>query len=178
MTPNIQAISASSIESGSGPLISGFETLWAIVLRSAFQRSFNAKGSHCVQKIVSPTTIGFLISDSGAKAGFIFAYAQLIITLLSFIAFLPWLFSQVPIGPAIRLSTDKTYLMAMLGTLNSGALLGHVNGVSETNEIWATYDFNVRVGESVSSRDDPDLGTIVMEKPKFVTELSYVKRYV
>lgn len=53
-----------------------------------------------------------------------------------------------------------------------------LNGNSDDNEIWPKLDIVMRVGETISSRDDPEQGQITLDKPKVVTEFCWVKRYV
>jgi hypothetical protein len=53
-----------------------------------------------------------------------------------------------------------------------------LNGNSDVNEIWPKLDVLMRVGETLSSRDDPDHGQIIMDKSKVVTTFSWVKKYV
>jgi hypothetical protein len=175
-TPNMQVVSAADLEAGLRLLNAGLETTFAIILRCAFQRSFSTLGVSCVQNVILSGTNVFKLDTDSAKYGFAFAFFQLFMSLIAFICYIPWLFSHVPIGPAIRLASEKTYLTVMLSTQTE--LLQGMNGNTATTEIWSKLDFPVRVGEHVSTRDDPDVGHIVMDKPKFVGPFTFAKRYI
>ena len=128
--------------------------------------------------VKSDSIIVFTMGSQGATIGFIFVSGMLIMTFLSFIPYLLWLLCNEPIGPAIRLAAERTYFSILLESQSSGEILKGIFGGSEDGEIWAQLDFQIRVGESLSTKDDRDLGKIVMDKPKFVVPLSKLKKYL
>jgi hypothetical protein len=69
------------------------------------------------------------VTSFGAKMGYAFSYFQLAMGLLSFLAFLPWLLSTTPIIPAIRLTSQKSYMTVMLSAHNSGFIKESISGV-------------------------------------------------
>ena len=53
-----------------------------------------------------------------------------------------------------------------------------LSAIVEKSEVWVRFDQIVRIGETVSSQDDVDMGKITMDKPKMVTKLSWDKKYI
>jgi hypothetical protein len=127
-----------------------------------------------VQSNLSESMISMTMTAQGALFGWIFVACQLFMTCVAFVGCIPWIISRTPMGPAVRIAMDHTYFNIMLSHNSSEG----VNGNTDQKEIWPKLDKVVRVGEALSSREDPDIGQIVMDKPKFVTTFSWTKRYV
>lgn len=170
-----------NMQSLSYPLLStGFETTWAIILRSALQRTFSSTAQFCVQNIIHPTDVILTINQTGFTFGLIFVVGQLVMIFISFLAVLPWMISSTPLSPAIRLACDGTYFLMMLGKRFASNAANHASLQSSLDRdlIWQQLDVTVRIGESRDTVDDPDLGTIAIETPKLVSEFSWSKIYV
>jgi hypothetical protein len=88
------------------------------------------------------------MTSDGAKFGYAFVYCQISMSVLSLICFIPWLVSKDPIGPAVRLANEKTYLTVMLTSQSSGDITEGINGNT-------VFDINarklVRFGLSLTS---------------------------
>ncbi|KAJ3324754.1 hypothetical protein HDV06_006012 [Boothiomyces sp. JEL0866] len=156
-------------------LSAGIETLFAILGRAGVQRSYSHTSSRCTQSVIDSSSIVLRMSNVGYTIGIIFFTLQLAMVLLSFLGTIPWLLSKDPIYPGIRLVTDHVFFMVMINS-TLVALFG-VNATMDTPLIWTKFDFVVRVGEAIKTRDDPDLGNIIMDKPKFVTNFVKGKSY-
>lgn len=145
-----------------------------MILKAAFQRTFSTSGNFCTQSMLSSSLITMSMTTQGALFGWIFVAGQLLMTFLAILGCVPWIISAAPISPGVRIAIDHTYFNIML----SHGIAEGINGNTDAKEIWPKMDKVVRVGEAISTRDDPDLGTIVMDKPKFVTAFSWTKCYV
>jgi hypothetical protein len=111
-TPNTLNLSPVLLESG-------LEVAFGLIARGAIQRSFPASGGLCVRRIINPEIPIITISRSGYLAGMPFVVVQLLACLFSLCCYCLWLFSSVPIGPAIRIATDHSYFINLInrGTL-------------------------------------------------------------
>ncbi|KAI8913346.1 hypothetical protein EDD86DRAFT_187862 [Gorgonomyces haynaldii] len=169
-TPDMRVVSASAIDAG-------METLYAIIGRSAIQRTFSVSGTTCLKNELSLTAEDITMSRSGAQVGIAFISVQFIVTFVAMLGFVPWFILQNPIGPGIRLVMDRIYFTVMTsGPMSSGAIKG-MNGSMESHYIWSKLDLVVRIGEAKSTAEDPEFGTIIVDKPKYVTALSRAKCY-
>lgn len=84
--------------------------------------------------------------------------------------------SESPIGPAIRATQEVIYFVVLLSTSRIGQGLYEYSN-AESFEIWQSLDVTVRIGESVNTIED-ELGQIVADKPKYVRNLQFSRRYV
>jgi hypothetical protein len=159
-------------------LAAGIETSWSMISRSAIHRTFTASGQHCTQNVVDPNVFILRISETGYTFGMIFAIGQMIAVALAIGGCVPWIISRVPISPAVRLACDGTYFVMMLGRKLATANTDNLRSSMETDLIWQQLDTIVRVGESKKTTDDPDFGSIVIERPKMVSDFSWTKIYV
>ncbi|KAI8895887.1 hypothetical protein BC833DRAFT_542016 [Globomyces pollinis-pini] len=167
-TPNLATISPTLLEAG-------LETTYSILARGAMQRSYSTQGNTCTSSVISSTSTVLKIHETGGIIGLWFVLSQLLVTLISFLFFLPWFISDKPMGPAIKLAEDQNYFMIFLGS-NPG-VVGGVYSTMDLVDIWSKFDKTVRVGESISTQDDPDCGIIAMDRPKLVVPFSKTKLY-
>ena len=94
---------------------------------------------------------------------------------LAVAAYIPWLFSSVPAGPAIRAMNESIYFTALLADSNlSDNLKGLCN--APTHAVWQSLDIIVRIGESIMTQDEA-VGHITMDKPKVVRPMVNARRY-
>jgi hypothetical protein len=113
-TPNTLNLSPVLLESG-------LEVTFGLIARGAIQRSFSAFGGLCVRRIINPDAPMITISRSGYMAGLAFVVIQLLACVFAIGCYCLWLFSPVPIGPAIRIATDHSYFINLInrGTLGT-----------------------------------------------------------
>ncbi|KAJ3259321.1 hypothetical protein HK103_002519 [Boothiomyces macroporosus] len=167
---------SSNMQSVNPALLSaGVETLFSILGRAGVQRSYSHTSTRCTESIIDTNSIVLRMSTAGFTIGIIFFALQMIMVILSFMGTIPWLLCKNPIYPGIRLVTDHVFFMVMTNS-TLVALFG-VNPTMDTPLIWTKFDFIVRVGEAIKTRDDPDLGHTIMDKPKFVTNFVKGKSY-
>ena len=172
MTKNMQAVS-------SGLLETGMEVTVMYILRAAMQRSYTIYGGVCQETITDPGSVTLFLSDEGFATGFIWVAFQLIVNLVSFAAYVPWMISEFPMLPAILIANDNL-LFSFLAAKNfiMSSRIKSMGSNLESALIWPRLDVVLRVGESALSAEDPERGVIVLDKPRMVTNLSYVKAYV
>jgi hypothetical protein len=113
-TPNTLNLSPVLLESG-------LEVTFGLIARGAIQRSFSAFGSLCDRRIINPDAPVITISRAGYLAGLALVVIQLFGCVFAIGCFSFWLFSPVPIGPAIRIATDHSYFINLInrGTLGT-----------------------------------------------------------
>jgi hypothetical protein len=169
-TPNMQVSSASLLEEG-------FETAFAMLGKVAIQRSFGAKGGKCPTSVVVHEFIVFKITQNGLINGIIFLSIQMIMIILSFVGFLPWVIAQFPISPALRFVNDKSFFTVMMSKPSVSRYINDITPNVEKDYMWPKMDIVLRVGESVATKNDPNEGALTIDKPKAVANLSWTKAY-
>ncbi|KAI8913347.1 hypothetical protein EDD86DRAFT_104413 [Gorgonomyces haynaldii] len=168
---NLQSFSGSFLEAG-------LETTFAIILRLSMQRSYSVKGMRCVQNLVSEGYSFVTLKMVGTITGFIFLSGQLLFILLSLAIYSIWFFLNNPVMPGIRMAKEHSYFSLMACSAISNGSVQGIKGVMDSSYMWARLDFPVRIGESIASKEDPDVGYIVVDKPKFVTALKFQRKYL
>jgi hypothetical protein len=169
-TPNMIQVSPSLLEAG-------FETTIAMILRPSIQRSYSVRGSLCTQNIINPNASVFFISSFGLTFGLIFTIIEILINLLCIVMAVPWFMKKNPIGPAIKLASDKNYFTLMMASKLGTQLISGVMMTANVSTIWPKMDVFMRVGESIRTKDDPEFGQITIDKPKMVTDFVVSKTY-
>jgi hypothetical protein len=169
-TPNMQVVSAPFLEAG-------IETTFAMLSKGAVQRIFASSGQSCSQSIFSPSSVLLKATDTGFVAGLIFCVGQLLLNLISLLGFLPWMLSKNPISPAVRLVTDQNYFTVMISKLDSSHIINTIKPNCDKDYIWPRMDCILRLGEKISTKEDPDQGDITLDRPKFVYHLENGKVY-
>ncbi|KAI8892599.1 hypothetical protein BC833DRAFT_611241 [Globomyces pollinis-pini] len=164
------------IQTISPPFLSaGIETTMTILVRSAIQRSFPTKGTYCISNEVSKEFVKVAMDGMQVTLGLFITIAQLIICMISILWTIPWFLEEPPIGPAIKLAIDPMYFIIMI-TSNS-RLVGGFTTSQETLTLWQKMDRLVRVGESRTTANDPDVGLITLDVPRMVTPFKRGKSY-
>jgi hypothetical protein len=105
--------------------------------------------------------------------------SQLIINAIIFAAYVPWWLHKYPMMPAVEVSRDN--IIFSLYAAKNGITYNRMKSMSSNMEaglMWPRLDIILRVGESVQTKDDPERGVIVLDKPKLVTVLNYDKKYI
>ncbi|KAJ3272046.1 hypothetical protein HDV01_005998 [Terramyces sp. JEL0728] len=156
-------------------LSAGVESMFAILGRAGVQRTYTHTSSRCSQSIIDYNSIVLRMGETGYSLGLIFFGLQLAMVVLAFLGTIPWLLCKHPIYPGIRIVTDHVFFMVMINS-TLASLFG-VNATMDSPLIWTKFDFVVRVGEAIKTRDDPDLGQIILDRPKFVSHFSKGKSY-
>jgi hypothetical protein len=100
---------------------------------------------------------------------------QLLVTIVSLFAFVPWFLSEHPVGPGVRAMREDIYFTTLLNSsaLNNGF---HELCNAQTHMIWQVLDVIVRIGESIHTVSE-EVGHIAMDKPKLIRNLVNGKKY-
>ncbi|ORY52424.1 hypothetical protein BCR33DRAFT_317577 [Rhizoclosmatium globosum] len=148
---------------------SGIETLYSILIRAGYQRTLDSKGTTCTRLVSRTDETNVAFNFQGMVAIYLIGWIQLILSVFSLILGSVWLFSPVPLGPAINIVTKPMYFISLLcespfwvslqGTANAQ---GHV--------VWQQLDHITRIGESLDTLGEP-IGRIKIERPKMVKNL-------
>ncbi|KAI8914365.1 hypothetical protein EDD86DRAFT_216586 [Gorgonomyces haynaldii] len=170
MTSNMQGISSASLGAG-------METFFAIAMRGAIQRSYSYTSTLCGHNIVMANMIYISVTDSGYALGITFLALECLICLISLCMAVLWLISTRPIFPSIRITRDIVYYHMMVCEPADKGILPFLPPSSLTVEGWPLLDVNLKFGESIKSAEDPDVGTIALDKPKMVTYFQRGKLY-
>ena len=154
----------------------GIETMFSILFRGSVQRTYSSKGDSCSRNIEIEglsvlyfTGLGFYIATAGV-------ITQIFVAFLAFLGFIPWLLSNNPILPGVRLLRDKTYCMALLTQselLNDAEELCNAPAYS----FWQLVDVVCRLGECPETCDDPEYGVITLDNPRKVLPFKNGKNY-
>jgi hypothetical protein len=169
-TPNMQVVSAPLLEAG-------IETTFSMISKGAVQRMFASSGQTCSQSIFSPTSVLLKATEAGYFSGIIFCFLQLLMNLISLLGFLPWMFSKDPISPAVRLVSDHNYFTMMVSKQDASHTVNSIKPNCDKDFIWSRMDCVLRLGEKISTKEDPDQGDITFDRPKFVSSLINGKVY-
>jgi hypothetical protein len=156
-------------------LEAGMETMFTIAFRAGMQRTYGTEGQKCVRNIVDPANTYIWMVQYGIDSSTAAVVIQLIFNIIAIFAFIPWLLSAVPAGPAIRAQQESIYFTTLLADSNLGDnLKGLCN--APTHAIWQSLDIVVRIGESIMTQDE-DIGHITMDKPKVVRPMVNARKY-
>lgn len=170
-TVNLQYMSYSLIEPG-------LETMFGIILRGGMQRTLKGRATECSELITDIDRFLLTIDSTGYYILTFFAAMHMVFTLLALVATIPWFVSQAPISPAIRLMGSRTYFLMMIAKrIATDVPIDALRSNMESVAVWPTLDCILRVGEAKTTSDDPDIGRIVLDKPKLVSGLTYTKSY-
>ncbi|KAI8916124.1 hypothetical protein EDD86DRAFT_253469 [Gorgonomyces haynaldii] len=161
-----------------GLLEPGLETTFSLLLRTAIQRSYSTKASYCAQNIIDPNSAVLKMSTQGIWIGAIFSIGQIIVLFVCIFGSSHWFRSSNPILPCIRLASDGTFFTLMLSGSFTSDLLASLPPSTPNSEVWRILDVKVRLGASILAKDDPDMGFIILDKPKLITNFEREKKYV
>ncbi|KAI8918907.1 hypothetical protein BC831DRAFT_481834 [Entophlyctis helioformis] len=169
MSPNMMAVDPSMIEAG-------LEAAFALLFRAGVQRTYSAKGMNCVRNIEVDSTSLLQLQTYGQNVAEFILGLQLCASIIGVLGFIPWFLEKNPIGPAVRLTKDAVYFTNMVhssSVCQGSDQLCNAPGYA----LWDNLDTVVRVGEAVSTREDPLIGHVTMDRPKLVTAFTNGKRY-
>lgn len=162
-----------------GLLEPGMEAAIALLMQASIQRSYTVTGGFCTQNIEDPLTVTMTIKDYAFLPGLIWIIFQLIVNMVAFAGYVPWLINHHPILPAIQICQDQI-ILSLLSAKNA-VITTRMKGLTsnfDSNIAWPKMDIVLRIGESILTAEDPERGVILMDKPKMVTDMSYDKVYV
>lgn len=83
--------------------------------------------------------------------------------------------SESPIGPAVRILTEKVYMIALIKTSSVQVGIDQLCN-APTHQIWQNLDIVLKVGESVQTVHE-ETGHIVLDKYKMVKPLKNGRKY-
>ncbi|KAJ3021016.1 UNVERIFIED_CONTAM: hypothetical protein HDU68_009864 [Siphonaria sp. JEL0065] len=153
----------------------GFETTYSILLRAGMQRTWDSKGSTCIREISRNDQTIVHLTPWGSTCIYIAGGLQIVLSLLALLAGSVWYFSDIPLGPAIRVIRQPTYFMSVLCESPFAVnLVG--TGNAQEHVIWQAIDVIVRIGEAFETMDEP-VGRIKMERSKLVRPLTNGRMY-
>ncbi|KAI8609527.1 hypothetical protein BC830DRAFT_1069800 [Chytriomyces sp. MP71] len=140
----------------------GFETLYSMILRAGFQRSFDSKGATCTRIISRTDETVVYLTQWGSACIYAAAGIQIFLSLVALMAACYWYITIVPLGPAIRVVKQPTYFMSLFCESPFATnLIG--TGNAQVHVIWQAVDTVVRIGESFETLEEP-IGRIKMER--------------
>ena len=168
-TPNLIAIDFALLDAG-------IETMFAILFRGSVQRTYSAKGTSCTSNVHH---VGYSVVTFNGSFFWVAVFClciQLAISLIAVIAFLPWILSERPVGPGVRLIRDKSYCITVI---TQSSLLDDAVDLSNapSASVWQLLDVDVRLGESLNTVGDPDYGTMILDVPRRVLPFKNGKNY-
>jgi hypothetical protein len=168
-TPNTMVVSPSLVEAG-------IETTFAILSKAAIQRSFLTQGKLCQQRIVLMDELVASLTPKGFLITLLFVLGQCGMQCVAMYWTGMWFFQKELSLAGIQCCHCPWYLSSFLC---APILSVRVQELSATldDAFWSRLDVTVRVGESISTLEDPDFGIIVADKPKLVGSLSPTKLY-
>ncbi|KAI9351332.1 hypothetical protein BDR26DRAFT_929801 [Obelidium mucronatum] len=153
----------------------GMETAYSILLRAGMQRTWDSAGSTCVREISREDQTVVNLTPWGSICIYIAGGLQSFLSLIALFAGSVWYFSEIPLGPAIRVIRQPTYFMSVLCESPFAVnLVG--TGNAQEHVIWQAIDVIVRIGESFETMEEP-VGRIKMERPKLVRSLANGRMY-
>ncbi|KAI8914364.1 hypothetical protein EDD86DRAFT_199168 [Gorgonomyces haynaldii] len=172
-TANMQGVNAAFLSAG-------LETFWTMVLRAGMQRTFTPHNQFCTQNQVDPNSVVLTFDDSTASLlGNIFVAGQILVSVVSLLMSLPYLIVSFPMGVGIRFCLDSSFFRLMLQQpLQEGIIKDYYQPNAESAFILPTLDVVLRLGESMKTRDDPDIGNICLGKPKLISNFINGKLYL
>jgi hypothetical protein len=165
-----QTVNAAKIEEG-------VEAMVAVLLKSSIQRSFLTRGSTCSRTVTDPERIRLKLGRTGFVFCMIFIIVEIMYLSVVLGIFTLWFTSRHPLLPCIRFVQEKQYFTLLLSGLNTVPHFGDISPTMEKGLYWSRLDIHLRVGESINTMDDPELGRIAVDRPKKITYLSLKKEY-
>ena len=147
------------------------------MIDSGFQRTMAFDQTFCTQNVADDTSMVLSLTSFGLLFGCLFVGGQLLINLICLMACVPRLLEVNPVGPAIRICRDFTYLILLLNGSFTAGILSECKSSVHVDDVWVKMDLFVRVGETIGTKDDPEKGCVTIDRPKFVTNLIKGKRY-
>jgi hypothetical protein len=159
-------------------LEAGLETTFALMNKAVIQRAFGVEGHICPQTVVIADERVARVNALGIRYILIFVAAQFAVQIGCVFVFFLWAKQKKPVIPAIRFVREKALFAVMTSSASLSQYLNDLTATYETGHFWPKYDFTMRVGESITTLDDPDYGTIVIDRPKMVGDLSFTKLYL
>jgi hypothetical protein len=177
VNPLLWWATVSTLQISPSMLEAGLETTFALMNKAVIQRSFGAEGYLCPQTIVIPDERVARVGGLGLRFLLIFSGAQMVVHICCFYVLYKWLLQQKPILPAIRFVSEKELFTVMIATGAFSQLLNDLSATYEPGHFWPKFDATLRVGESITTLEDPERGVIVIDRPKMVGDLSFAKYY-
>nr|KAJ3421776.1 hypothetical protein HK105_002333 [Polyrhizophydium stewartii] len=167
-SPNLMTIDPALVEGG-------IETLFSILLRAGTQRTYATHGEVCGRNVAIEGQSIVRMAPYGVDVAFFTLSFQLFITILSALAFVPWLRSVVPIGPGVRALREPVYFTTLI---NSSSVCHGFDQLcnAQIHAIWQNLDLVVRIGEPIGTRTE-GVGHISMDRPKLIGAMTNGKRY-
>ncbi|TPX34476.1 hypothetical protein SmJEL517_g02826 [Synchytrium microbalum] len=157
-------------------LEAGMETLFVMFLRAGIQRTYNSHGNSCPLNKGVVDKVRVRMQPQGVDIAIALFAIQLFLLIICIVAFLPWLLSNVPIGPGVRFVREEAYFTTLL-TKSPHLTADMVNfGNSPTYSLWQSLDLVARIGEGISTLE-AEIGTIVIDRPKHVRALKNGRRF-
>jgi len=171
MTSNTHDVSPSLLEYG-------MEHSLSYVLRAGIQRTYGTSGAMCAQDVIDPSSTTLNMTALGYSFALAWVIPQLILNFLALVAFMPWMISSYPILPAYEMSKSPiAFTMMATRSRIVSTKMKSLSGNIEDAYMWPRMDVILRLGESVDTVEDMDLGLIVLDKPKNVAFLTMGKEY-
>jgi hypothetical protein len=167
-TPNLLTIDPALIEGG-------IETMFTVLLRAGMQRTFSTHGSFCTRNVALSGKCIIQMKPYSVTIGVIIIIMHLIATIAGILAYVPWIISNTPFGPAIRLIKEKVYFTALVSSSSFNFGFSELCN-SPTHSIWQVLDVHAVIGESIKTIND-EAGHVVVDKPKLVRPLTNGRRY-
>ena len=167
-TPNFLTFDPSLVSAG-------METMFAMILRAGIQRSYTTTGNTCIMNVPVEGETYVTMDAYSVITGVLILSFHLVITLASILCFIPWLSKHEPIGPAVRLLSEKAYFTTILNSAKISTGL-HELCNAQTHQIWQNLDLLVRIGESIQTVSE-EVGHVSMDRPKLIRSLVNGKRY-
>jgi hypothetical protein len=168
----------STLQISASLLEAGIETTVSLLNKAVIQRAFGTEGKLCPQTVVIPDERVARTTGDGLRYILVFALAQTVAHLFCGVIFLIWVFHKRPIVPAIRFVKERSYFAIFSSGLAFNSCLSDLTATFEEGHFWPKFEMTMRVGESIHTLDDPDYGTIVIDRPKMVGDLSFTKLYL
>lgn len=75
--------------------------MWTILLRAGIQRTYGTKGFQCVKNLVFDSSSQITMPSYGYVAAIVYLTFQFLVTVVSILAFIPWLTSKAPVSQLI-----------------------------------------------------------------------------
>jgi hypothetical protein len=141
------------------------------------QRIYSIEHEFCTQNVADTSSIILSMTNPGYLFGMCFVVGEIIMLFLCILFCIPRFIQPQPISPAIRVTNDYTYFILMLTGPFTSTILSESKSSVVTDDIWNKFDIPVRIGESILTKEDPEQGVIVVDRPKFVSNLVRGKKY-
>lgn len=151
----------------------------ALLIRAAMQRSYTVVGTNCPENVEDLEHVTLTISSAAYSLGVAWVSCQFFINALLLLCCLPYLFVHDPILPAINAAKDDVVftLYAAKSQTAGRKMKSYKSNFKETDG-WKKMELVLRIGENILTADDPERGTVVMDKPEYVTNFADGKLYL